>query len=94
MPARIPHRDYWTTFGHLVHTIATQGFFMIAIFHSNSTFPTTLLVYCSAIYILGMTLKYGLGGWLESDEMKCVRLTPYTPSTCKHPIPATCVGES
>ena len=36
-------------------TIATRG-------GCNDIFPTTLLVYCSAIYPQGMTFEYGLGG--------------------------------
>ena len=57
MPAPILHRDLWSTVGHLVHTIATQGRLVLI-------FPTDLLVYRSAIYPQWKTFKYGLGGRL------------------------------
>ena len=56
MPAPILHWDLWPTVGHLVLTIATQRGF-----YNESKFPTTLLVYSSAIYLQGMTFRYGLG---------------------------------
>ena len=59
MPAPILHWDLWPTVGHLVHTIATQRGF-----YNESKFPTTLLVYSSAIYLQGMIFRYGLGGRL------------------------------
>ena len=51
MPAPILHRDLWPDVGHLVHTIAARAGF------TGSIFPTTLLVYHSAIYPQGMTFN-------------------------------------
>ena len=59
MPA--PTRNLWAIVGHLVHTIVTQGCCI-----GSTIIPTTLLVYRSAIYPQGMTLKYGLGGRLRT----------------------------
>ena len=60
MPASIQHRDLWPTVGHPVQIIATRGGGC-----TGSIFPTTILVYRSAIYPQGMTSECGLGGRLQ-----------------------------
>ena len=49
--APILHRDLWPTVGHLVHTIPTQWSC------HGSKFPTTLLLYRSAVYPQGMAFN-------------------------------------
>ena len=53
--------NLWPTVGHLVHT---RWIVLTVIF------PTTLLVYRSAIYPQGMTSKYGLGGRLGNFQTR------------------------